>query len=102
MQQFIALFRGFSYLDTVDSGRCEVLPGAACGISGRSAARLARLVRDQEVPGSNPGAPTTMGNMQKPRDRQGIAAFAWKRVSTQVGTRVWWNGDAEEVKAYTR
>src|SRR5438093_10000340 len=28
------------------------------GVSGRSAARLARLVRDQEVGGSNPLAPT--------------------------------------------
>src|SRR5690606_1410766 len=27
-------------------------------VSGRSAARLARLLREQEVPGSNPGAPT--------------------------------------------
>jgi hypothetical protein len=26
--------------------------------TGRSAARLARLLREQEVPGSNPGAPT--------------------------------------------
>src|SRR5207248_5933463 len=32
------------------------------GGSGRSAARLARLVRDQEVGGSNPLAPTCRGN----------------------------------------
>src|SRR5208283_1057638 len=30
------------------------------GLSGRSAAWLARLVRDQEVEGSNPFAPTTL------------------------------------------
>ncbi len=28
--------------------------------TGRSAARLARLLREQEVPGSNPGAPITI------------------------------------------
>ena len=28
-----------------------------CSTAGRSAARLARLLREQEVPGSNPGAP---------------------------------------------
>jgi hypothetical protein len=28
-----------------------------CSETGRSAARLARLLREQEVPGSNPGAP---------------------------------------------
>src|ERR1700756_4199287 len=31
-----------------------------CDVSGRSAAWLARLVRDQEVEGSNPFAPTTL------------------------------------------
>jgi hypothetical protein len=44
------------------------LRGAASrGMSGRSAAWLARLVRDQEVEGSNPFAPTTsfkFNNMQ--------------------------------------
>jgi hypothetical protein len=32
-------------------------PGVYDGHTGRSAARLARLLREQEVPGSNPGAP---------------------------------------------
>jgi hypothetical protein len=35
--------------------RCRI----RCKLSGRSAAWLARLVRDQEVEGSNPFAPTT-------------------------------------------
>jgi hypothetical protein len=39
-------------------GLCSCLP-AHFSFSGRSAAWLARLVRDQEVEGSNPFAPTT-------------------------------------------
>ena len=37
-----------------------VFPPRHCVLSGRSAAWLARLVRDQEVEGSNPFAPTTL------------------------------------------
>ena len=37
----------------------EVQARSALQLSGRSAAWLARLVRDQEVEGSNPFAPTT-------------------------------------------
>ena len=33
--------------------------GAKLQYSGRGSARLERCVRDAEVPGSNPGAPTT-------------------------------------------
>ena len=34
-------------------------------ISGRSAVRLARLLWEQEVPGSNPGAPTIWEDSQE-------------------------------------
>ena len=42
-------------LETSFAGTC----GGSC-LSGRSAAWLARLVRDQEVEGSNPFAPTIL------------------------------------------
>ncbi len=38
--------------------------------AGRSAARLARLLREQEVPGSNPGAP--MVTRKAPPHRRGF------------------------------
>src|SRR5258708_3906400 len=34
-----------------------------CGAAGRSAAWLARLLWEQEVPGSNPGVPTTRASV---------------------------------------
>jgi len=43
-----------------------------------------------------------MGNTQKPRDRQGIAAFAWKRVPPHIGTPMCGTSDAEQVKANKR
>ena len=53
--------------DEVDLGPVTpvlILEGAlrynSGSLSGRSAARLARLLWEQEVPGSNPGAPTVM------------------------------------------
>jgi hypothetical protein len=42
--------------------------------TGRSAARLARLLREQEVPGSNPGAPTSIQSPVDPRGRRGFAS----------------------------
>jgi hypothetical protein len=56
--------RGFfaiRWLEGCDKLKAALAAGVAAerSMSGRSAAWLARLVRDQEVEGSNPFAPTT-------------------------------------------
>src|SRR5215212_6416868 len=44
--------------------------------TGRSAARLARLLREQEVPGSNPGAPI---HLAKRPMHLSVWAFSWEQ-----------------------
>jgi hypothetical protein len=47
------------YPYSLHAGRSKRVSSSSGNRSGRSAAWLARLVRDQEVDGSNPFAPTT-------------------------------------------